>query len=227
MSSSSSSAGTSAQQSLYQVQGRSFRPRKQLSANPAMHRSEFLPEHREKTLYIGGLDKRVTEYHLIQLYQTFGKIDRLQFMWHHVGEQKGQPRGYAFIEFTNKLEAIIAQKSTDGKLLGGRRLVVRFAEERESPNDVSIDYKSVTDRRKIEIKNNETVVGVKISTHDKIRAIEEKLKRMNDQVQLDKDRASKLTQNVTTNSSSKQSSSTSIGYGKAVKEREKHRDHAY
>jgi RNA recognition motif-containing protein len=42
---------------------------------------ELAPEQREKTLFVGNLDKRVTERHLIQLFGQFGELERVQFMW--------------------------------------------------------------------------------------------------------------------------------------------------
>ena len=85
-------------------------------------------EIREHKLYIGNLDKRVTEYHIIKLFQPHGKIVREQFMWHASGPQRGQPRGFAFVEFENRVQALAAKASLDAKTLFGRRLTVRFVQ---------------------------------------------------------------------------------------------------
>lgn len=53
-------------------------------------------------LYVGNLSPTVDEYTLIQVFQKYGKITKLDFMFHKTGVLKGKPRGYAFVEFSNK-----------------------------------------------------------------------------------------------------------------------------
>jgi len=53
-------------------------------------------------LYVGNLSPTVDEYTLIQVFQKYGKITKLDFMFHKAGVLKGKPRGYAFVEFSNK-----------------------------------------------------------------------------------------------------------------------------
>jgi hypothetical protein len=53
-------------------------------------------------LYVGNLAPTVDEYTLIQVFQKYGKITKLDYMFHKTGVLKGKPRGYAFIEFSNK-----------------------------------------------------------------------------------------------------------------------------
>jgi RNA recognition motif-containing protein len=53
-------------------------------------------------LYVGNLASSVDEYALIQLFQRFGKLTKLDFMYHKTGALKGKPRGYAFIELSTK-----------------------------------------------------------------------------------------------------------------------------
>ena len=85
-------------------------------------------EVREHKLYVGNLDKRVTEYHILKLFQPHGRIVREQFMWHVSGPQRGQPRGFAFVEFACRAEALCAKNALDAKTLFGRRLAVRFVQ---------------------------------------------------------------------------------------------------
>lgn len=92
---------------------------------------EMTPDQRERTLFVGNLDKRITERHLIQLFTQFGELTRVQFMWHHHGELKGQPRGFAFVEFQDKQAANAAVQQAHGVDLAGRSLVVRYAEDKE------------------------------------------------------------------------------------------------
>jgi hypothetical protein len=53
-------------------------------------------------LYVGNLSPSVDEYTLIQVFQKYGQITKLDFMFHKTGVLKGKPRGYAFVEFSNK-----------------------------------------------------------------------------------------------------------------------------
>lgn len=53
-------------------------------------------------LYVGNLSPTVDEYTLIQVFQKYGKITKLDFMFHKSGVLKGKPRGYAFVEFSSK-----------------------------------------------------------------------------------------------------------------------------
>ena len=53
-------------------------------------------------LYVGNLAPTVDEYTLIQVFSKYGKITKMDFMFHKNGVLKGKPRGFAFIEFSNK-----------------------------------------------------------------------------------------------------------------------------
>ena len=53
-------------------------------------------------LYVGNLSPSVDEYTLIQVFQKYGQITKLDFMFHKTGVLKGKPRGYAFVEFSSK-----------------------------------------------------------------------------------------------------------------------------
>lgn len=81
----------------------------------------------ETRLYIGNLDPTVDEYTLIQTFSKYGKISKLDFLFHKSGPQRGQPRGYAFLEYASPQEALEAVMSAHGKTLRGRRISVTFA----------------------------------------------------------------------------------------------------
>lgn len=53
-------------------------------------------------LYVGNLSPTVDEFTLIQIFSKYGKITKLDFMFHKTGVLKGKPRGFAFIQFLNK-----------------------------------------------------------------------------------------------------------------------------
>eukprot|EP00013_Stygamoeba_regulata_P009135 CAMPEP_0177669994 /NCGR_PEP_ID=MMETSP0447-20121125/23820_1 /TAXON_ID=0 /ORGANISM="Stygamoeba regulata, Strain BSH-02190019" /LENGTH=178 /DNA_ID=CAMNT_0019177063 /DNA_START=73 /DNA_END=606 /DNA_ORIENTATION=+ len=85
-------------------------------------------------LYVGNLDMRVKEFHLVKLFQPMGKIVRLQFLWHRFGQKRNEPKGYCFIEFSTREEAARAKALLNGKPLLGRPLSIRFSEEKIQPN---------------------------------------------------------------------------------------------
>lgn len=115
---------------------------------------------RVNRLYIGNLDHRITEYQVIKMFSPFGKICFEEFIWHKHGPRKGEPRGFAFIEFSKREEAEKAKESMNGRLALGRPLVVRFVDE--SSDNPHISYMS----------------SCTVSKSSKIAAIQNKLKSM-------------------------------------------------
>lgn len=57
-------------------------------------------ERCESRLYIGNLDLRITEAALIKMFSPYGKIVSEDFLWHTRGPKRGEPRGYAFVQFS-------------------------------------------------------------------------------------------------------------------------------
>ncbi|KAK8965205.1 Serine/arginine-rich splicing factor RSZ21 [Platanthera guangdongensis] len=84
----------------------------------------------ESRLYVGNLDKRITEANVIKMFSPYGKIISEDFLWHTQGPKKGEPRGYAFIQYETKEEAQMARTEMNGKMAFGRSLVVRYACEK-------------------------------------------------------------------------------------------------
>ncbi|PIL27421.1 hypothetical protein GSI_10569 [Ganoderma sinense ZZ0214-1] len=80
-------------------------------------------------LYVGNLHPSVDEYSLLQAFSKFGKISKLDYLFHKSGPLKGKPRGYAFVEFSNKEDADKALSHANNKLLRGRKLVVTYANQ--------------------------------------------------------------------------------------------------
>lgn len=81
----------------------------------------------ETRLYVGNLHAAVDEYTLIQTFSKFGKISKLDFLFHKSGPQRGQPRGYAFVEYASPQEAMQAVAGAHNKTLKGRSISVTFA----------------------------------------------------------------------------------------------------
>ncbi|EMD36389.1 hypothetical protein CERSUDRAFT_115394 [Gelatoporia subvermispora B] len=80
-------------------------------------------------LYIGNLHPTVDEYTLLQAFSKFGKVSKLDYLFHKTGPLRGKPRGYAFIEYAEQEDAQKALNGADGKLLRGRKLVVTYAHQ--------------------------------------------------------------------------------------------------
>ncbi|XP_076948070.1 uncharacterized protein LOC143620222 isoform X1 [Bidens hawaiensis] len=90
----------------------------------------ILDEKSESRLYVGNLDMRITEAALIKMFSPFGKIVCEDYLWHTCGPKRGEPRGYAFVQFSTKEEAKLAKEKMQGKLACGRPLDVRFARDK-------------------------------------------------------------------------------------------------
>ncbi|KAK2653971.1 hypothetical protein Ddye_013827 [Dipteronia dyeriana] len=116
--------------------------------------SGFIDEKSESRLYVGNLDLKITEASLIKMFSPYGKIVSEDFLWHTRGPKRGEPRGFAFIQFSTKevscllvisslfkqflistfkvsmQEAKLAKEKMHGRLALGRPLVVRLASEK-------------------------------------------------------------------------------------------------
>jgi hypothetical protein len=60
------------------------------------------PSGKPDRLYVGNLAPTVDEYTLIQIFTKYGKITKLDFIFHKTGVLKGKPRGFAFVEMSSK-----------------------------------------------------------------------------------------------------------------------------
>uniref|UniRef100_A0A3B3IAF9 Probable RNA-binding protein 18 n=1 Tax=Oryzias latipes TaxID=8090 RepID=A0A3B3IAF9_ORYLA len=112
--------------------------------------------HDGNRLWIGNIDPKITEYHLIKLLERFGQVKQFDFLFHKSGPLEGQPRGYCFVNFSTretgrrrasdqtssspltvtvlravsivrKPEAERAIQCLNGKLALSKKLVVRWA----------------------------------------------------------------------------------------------------
>lgn len=81
---------------------------------------------------MGGLHRSVREGEFLRLFLPYGRIVKEDFCWHTAGPRKGEPRGYAFVEYETTAEATQAMAAMDGKELRGRTLHVRYAREQEA-----------------------------------------------------------------------------------------------
>ncbi|RDB26809.1 putative RNA-binding protein 18 [Hypsizygus marmoreus] len=149
------------------------------STTPAAQSRQLLKDR----LYIGNLHPSVDEYTLLQIFSKFGKVTKLDFLFHKAGALKGKPRGYAFVEYGSNHEALKALGAAHGKLLRGRKLVVTFAHQ--APIELMGSGQTVKRKSMMEVGRPTTLSMLKTGmgarhdgTRDKIAMMEAKLRQM-------------------------------------------------
>ena len=80
-----------------------------------------------KKIFVGNLNFQTTEVELREAMAEVGEVTDV-----HIPKDRdtGQPRGFAFVEFSDEAQAAAAIERFDGKDLGGRSLRVNEAQER-------------------------------------------------------------------------------------------------
>merc|ERR1712194_939095 len=73
-----------------------------------------------KTLFVGRISYDTTEKKLKREFEVFGSIKKVRMVY----DQKGKPRGNAFIEYEHERDLKNAYKQGDGKKIDGRRVMV-------------------------------------------------------------------------------------------------------
>merc|ERR1712139_755130 len=73
-----------------------------------------------KTLFVARISYDTTEKKLKREFEVFGSIKRVRMVY----DQKGKPRGYAFVAFEHERDLKNAYKQGDGKKIDGRRVMV-------------------------------------------------------------------------------------------------------
>ncbi|CDS13652.1 hypothetical protein LRAMOSA05828 [Lichtheimia ramosa] len=127
-----------------------------------------------KKLYIGNLDPAVDEYAIVKLFEPYGKITFLDYLFHWTGPKKGLPRGYCFLEYDTRQQAINAIEALHRKVIKGRPLVVSFAFAHEQEGE-SKGQSSNRSSRPNAVTNLRAQKMANASTDAKINAIERKL----------------------------------------------------
>ncbi|KAK0204507.1 hypothetical protein DFS33DRAFT_1273609 [Desarmillaria ectypa] len=133
-------------------------------------------------IYIGNLHPSVDEYSLLQAFSKFGKVSKLDFLFHKAGPHKGKPRGYAFVEYENANDAAKALASAHDKPLRGRTLVVTYAHQ--APLDQAGGSSGLGVKRKSMMESGRPTTLSMIKgrhrdkTQDKITMMEAKLRQM-------------------------------------------------
>ncbi|KAK7681986.1 hypothetical protein QCA50_014949 [Cerrena zonata] len=134
-------------------------------------------------LYVGNLHPTVDEYTLLQVFSKYGKISKLDFLFHKTGPMKGKPRGYAFVEFADSSDAAKALVSANDKLLRGRKIVVTYAHQAPTEDyamgSASRSRRTMTDAGKpTTLSLLKSTGGNRSATEDKIAKMEAKLRQL-------------------------------------------------
>ncbi|XP_062120337.1 uncharacterized protein LOC133834679 [Humulus lupulus] len=143
-----------------------------------MDLNRFIDEKSESRLYIGNLDLRITEAALIKMFSPFGKVVSEDFLWHTRGPKRGEPRGFAFIQYSTKEEARLAKEKMHGRLACGRPLVVRLASEKYMVESAEHSSKGVSEPTKVSTAGSNSG---QLSRSAKIAAIKNKLKTLEEE----------------------------------------------
>ncbi|XP_078368134.1 nuclear cap-binding protein subunit 2-like isoform X1 [Oculina patagonica] len=124
------------------------------------------------TLWIGNLDKRLSEYNLLKILQRFGEIKNFQLHFHKSGVREGEPC-YCFVEYKTFEEAENALHGLNGKLALSKHLTVNWARFKQT---------AYAEKKKEGGKSTMPSAGSSRSSlnscESKIKAIETKLKLM-------------------------------------------------
>ena len=80
-----------------------------------------------KSVLVGNMNFETTEGDLRALFEPFGEIGRVYVI---SDRDTGLPRGFAFVEMADDVEASKAIADLDGKEFGGRNLSVNEAASR-------------------------------------------------------------------------------------------------
>ncbi|OAY48348.1 probable RNA-binding protein 18 isoform X2 [Manihot esculenta] len=143
-----------------------------------MDPNSFIDEKAESRLYIGNLDLRITEAALIKMFSPYGNIVSEEFLWHTRGPKRGEPRGFAFIQFSTKEEAKLAKEKMHGRLACGRPLVVRLASEKQLEEAAQNSSRAVGEMSKTGIIGG---TSGQMSRIAKIAAIKNKLRTLEEE----------------------------------------------
>ncbi|KAI8880994.1 RNA-binding domain-containing protein [Backusella circina FSU 941] len=165
-----------------------------------------------KRLYIGNLDSSIEEYAIVKLFEPFGKITFLDVMVHWSGPKKGLSRGYCFLEYGKREEALAAINALHGKIIKGKPLVVSFAHMTPDQEDARRRNYGVNNIRPNSLTVLRTQKMMHSSTDAKIKAIEKKLQLLNQKQTTSSSTNIPSTIKASTGNSKEQDSKTNARY---------------
>lgn len=80
-------------------------------------------------IYVGNLSFRITESELQAAFSQYGNVERVNLV---TDRDSGQPRGFAFVEMTERRDAETAIAQLNGAELSGRAITVNEARPKTS-----------------------------------------------------------------------------------------------
>ncbi|MCO5598606.1 hypothetical protein L7F22_052703 [Adiantum nelumboides] len=144
----------------------------------------------EVRLFIANLSSSVSEHDLLTTFRPYGTLKCLDLVFHKSGPQKGQPRGYAFVEYAESSQASKAKTNLDGKPLRGKEMHIGFASINNPQTDHNGLYRGGMQKKGGIRHTEETSKSTSLSlnknltrndtTDSRIAAMEAKLRAMRD-----------------------------------------------
>ena len=124
-------------------------------------------------LFVGSLHPSVTEGDLIHIFSSIGKVSKVDYLWHLNGPYRGQPRGFAFVEYIDGSDAAKAKHNLDRKVVRGKRISVDYSTE----NSLSLNSKqsSYSSRDSADFKSKESSNLKATTGFKRIRALDDQI----------------------------------------------------
>lgn len=89
-------------------------------------------------LFISNMHLSLSEGELIRLFQTCGSVKKIDYCWNKFGPNRGQPKGFAFVEMSTDSEADVAINKMNHRIIKGRKLFVQHAHENDEKSSSNV-----------------------------------------------------------------------------------------
>lgn len=147
-----------------------------------------------RRVFVGNMHPSTTEGDLIKIFQNFGTVKEVAYLWHKFGANKGQPKGYAFVEMSSTAETDKAIAQLNGTTIKGRVLYVSYSENEsmlssgsKSSGTVKYDNRGSAGKRKSEDttkKDPKTMSDARLLKKQKgeLISVEERMRRLQEAI---------------------------------------------
>ncbi|EDV25530.1 uncharacterized protein TRIADDRAFT_55715 [Trichoplax adhaerens] len=129
-------------------------------------------------LFIGNMDRRLTDADILKLTSKYGKIKAVSERIPKTGPKKGRRLNYCFVDYESEEAADKARISLNGKIIGFKILQVRWARQSGYPELTMI---TGTGKRKYDCNEGNRVASISRNlraTTTMVEVIQKKLKSM-------------------------------------------------
>ncbi|KAF9077529.1 hypothetical protein BDP27DRAFT_1311204 [Rhodocollybia butyracea] len=145
-----------------------------LLSNPERKKERTDQDANDRELHISGLSKQTTKKDLEKLFSKFGPVKDVRM----AVDNEGKPRGFAFVEFENEIDARTGLSANNHELKG-RRMAVTVADSRVKPKHRPFDTERGLGRsaelasRSVRVKNlpSDTQEGVLQQMLEKLASV--------------------------------------------------------